>query len=57
MNLNTASREQLEALPRVGPALAERIERGRPYRGLDDLDAVPGVGPKLLETLGPLVTF
>lgn len=57
LNLNTASREQLEALPKVGPALAERILAGRPYRSLADLDRVKGVGPGTLRALGPLVTF
>lgn len=57
LNLNTATTEQLEALPRIGPALAARLVAGRPYRSLDDLDRVRGVGPALLGALGPLVTF
>lgn len=57
LNLNTASLEQLEALPRVGPALAARLRAGRPYRSLADLDRVKGVGEKLLAALAPLVTF
>ncbi|MPY66042.1 ComEA family DNA-binding protein [Deinococcus sp. SDU3-2] len=57
LNLNTATTEQLEALPRVGPALAARIVAGRPYRSLADLDGVKGIGPSTLEDLAPLVTF
>lgn len=57
LNLNTATEEQLESLPKVGPAMAARILAGRPYRSLDDLDAVKGVGPSLMKTLSPLVTF
>ncbi|MGY2895394.1 competence protein ComEA [Deinococcus sp. UYEF24] len=57
LNLNTATEEQLESLPKVGPAMAARIVAGRPYRSLDDLDAVKGVGPSLMKTLSPLVTF
>lgn len=57
LNLNTATPEQLEALPRVGPALAARIVAGRPYRSLADLDRVKGIGPSTLEDLAPLVTF
>jgi len=52
VNLNTADRAALETLPRIGPALAERIidwreENGR-FRSVDDLLAVPGIGEKLL---------
>ncbi|GAA5512553.1 hypothetical protein Dcar01_01269 [Deinococcus carri] len=57
VNLNSASLEQLEALPKVGPSLAARIVAGRPYRSLADLDRVKGVGPSTLAALAPLVTF
>ena len=57
LNLNTATEEQLEALPSIGPALAARLIAARPYRNLADLDAVRGVGPSLMEKLTPLVTF
>ncbi|WP_221088120.1 ComEA family DNA-binding protein [Deinococcus aquaedulcis] len=57
LNLNTATTEQLEALPRVGPAVAARIVAGRPYRSLADLDRVKGIGPSALQTLQGLVTF
>ena len=57
LNLNTATQEQLESLPKVGPALATRILAGRPFRSLQDLDAVKGIGASLMKTLSPLVTF
>lgn len=57
LNLNSASVEQLEALPKIGPALAARIVAGRPYRSLADLDRVSGIGPSTLSALTPLVTF
>ena len=57
VNLNTATLEQLESLPKVGAALAGRIVAGRPYRSLADLDRVKGVGPATLNLLSPLVTF
>jgi competence protein ComEA len=57
VNLNTASQAELESLPRVGPALAERIIAGRPYRNLEDLDKIRGIGPGLLDQLRPLVSF
>lgn len=54
-SLNAATREELEALPGIGPALAARIEAGRPYRSVADLDRVRGIGPKKLAALRPLV--
>ncbi|GGR59707.1 competence protein ComEA [Deinococcus seoulensis] len=57
VNLNTATPEQLEALPKVGPSLAAKLIAGRPYRSLADLDRVKGVGPSTLKTLTPLVSF
>lgn len=54
---NRADALQLDRLPRVGPALAERIVQWRTehgdFRSLEDLDAVPGVGPALLQALAP----
>lgn len=59
VNLNTASVEELDALPKVGPVLAQRIVEWRkehgPFATVEELDAVDGVGPKMLETLLPLV--
>lgn len=59
IDLNTASEDQLDRLPRVGPDLARRIvewrsTRGR-FRSLADLDSVPGVGPALLREVAPHV--
>lgn len=55
IDLNSADQAALESLPRVGPALAERIiawreENGR-FQSVDDLLAVPGIGEKLLEAI------
>lgn len=60
VNINTASRAQLDLLPGIGPALADRIvldreERG-PFATLDDLDRVPGIGLRTIERLRDLAT-
>lgn len=61
ININTASAQELEALPGIGPGLAEKIvndrNRNGPFRSLAELDRVPGIGPKLLEKMRPLVAF
>lgn len=60
VNLNTADSALLETLPRIGPALAERIIAWRDDNGgftsVEDLLAVPGIGDKMLESLHDLVT-
>jgi competence protein ComEA len=59
IHLNTATAEQLETIPGVGPVTAQRIidfrEQNGPFRSVDELDAVSGIGPKRLEDLRDLV--
>lgn len=61
VDVNRATVEELERLPRVGPALAKRIvdwrERHGPFRGPDDLRHVRGIGPSTVRLLDSLVTF
>jgi len=56
VNLNTASADQLMALPGIGPSKAAAIIANRPYDSVEDLDRVPGFGEKTIEQLRDLVT-
>lgn len=59
VNVNTATSEQLQLLPGIGPALAERIiefrEANGPFEKVDELVAVRGIGDKSLAKLRPYV--
>jgi competence protein ComEA len=59
VQLSTATLEQLDTLPGVGPVTAQKILDYRTKHGafhsVDELDAVPGIGPKRLEQLRELV--
>ncbi|HET7758894.1 MAG TPA: helix-hairpin-helix domain-containing protein, partial [Gaiellaceae bacterium] len=59
VQLSTATLEQLDSLPGVGPVTAQKIldyrqEHGA-FHSVDELDAVPGIGPKRLDQLRKLV--
>ena len=59
VHLNSATLDQLDELPGVGPVTAQQILDYRSangaFRSIDELDAVPGIGPARLAQLRPLV--
>lgn len=59
INLNIATAAQLDTLPGIGPAYAERIIAYRKEKGnftkVDDLTNVPGIGPATLEKIRNLI--
>ncbi|MCG8605149.1 helix-hairpin-helix domain-containing protein [bacterium] len=61
LNINTASLDELTALPGIGRSLARAIVEFRKEHGafvtLEDLLKVPGIGPKRLEAIRHLITL
>ncbi|MGH9713167.1 MAG: ComEA family DNA-binding protein [Candidatus Acidiferrales bacterium] len=60
IDLNTATLEQLEQLPGVGPSTAKAIiqfrEKSGPFKRVEDLLAIHGISKSRLEKLRPYVT-
>lgn len=60
VSLASATIDQLDELPGIGPVTAQKILDWRqthgPLRSVDDLDAIPGIGPARVEQLRDLVT-
>jgi competence protein ComEA len=60
VDLNSATAQELDVLPGIGPVLAQRIVAHRdeqgPFRSVDQLDDVPGIGPTIFAELVELVT-
>jgi len=60
ININTATAEELEALPAVGEVIAARIvayrEQYGPFRSVDDLIHVKGISDRAIDAMRELVT-
>jgi competence protein ComEA len=60
VDLNTATVAELDALPGIGPVLAQRIVEHRttvgPFTSAEELDDVPGIGPSIAAELAALVS-
>lgn len=61
VNVNKATVAQLALLPRIGPAVAQRIaefrEANGPFKTVEDLLLVRGIGDRTLEQLKPYVAL
>jgi competence protein ComEA len=60
ININTATIEEMETLPKIGPVLAQRIvayrERHGPFQRADQVMVVERIGPAVYEAIRYLVT-
>ena len=60
INLNTANSEQLQQVPGIGPATADKILQMRKsygsFKSVNDLMAIRGIGPKRLEKMRKYLT-
>lgn len=60
VNLNTATSEELQLVPGIGPVTAEKILQMRKsygaFKSVDHLRAVRGIGPKRLEKMRKYLT-
>jgi competence protein ComEA len=60
VNLNTATSEELQLVPGIGPVTAEKILQMRKsygaFKSVDDLTAIRGIGPKRLEKMRKYLT-
>jgi comEA protein len=60
ININTASSEELQQVPGIGPATAEKILQMRksygPFKSVDDLLAIKGLGRKRLDKMRKYLT-
>lgn len=55
IDINRASRSELDLIPGIGPVTADRIIQARPFSSVDDLRTVQGIGAATLEKIRPFV--
>jgi competence protein ComEA len=61
ININTATCEDLETLPGIGPVIAGAIIQHREnkgaFTGIEDIQKVPGIGPAIFEDIKAYITI
>jgi competence protein ComEA len=60
VNINTATLEELDSLPGIGPTIAQRIidyrEENGPFNTIEDIMNVSGIGPATFDDIKDLIT-
>lgn len=51
LDLNTASLQELQSIPHIGPERAQEIIKSRPFSDIDELQEIDGIGPQRLEDI------
>lgn len=51
VNLNTASRQQLNGIPNIGSDCVDKIIENRPFKSINDIDQIKGFGEHAIRNL------
>jgi competence protein ComEA len=61
ININTATKEELDSLPGIGPTIAQRIidyrDANGPFSRIEDIMNVSGIGPSTYDQIKDLITI